>query len=163
MLAGNDACAVTVPYVLLALMVCHLSRPSFERFFINLLHYSLLLLLWQWGNIKRVEGTRVWGCHCVPILRTAPAFNVVSLFSRHKTLSLYIEMLAWNLMPGIVLWCFVVKPPICWANKTNGLVLLEGKWNIPFSDWKYVLLLYIIDQKSAIEQTSSENKVIGNW
>lgn len=35
MQAGNDSCVVT-PYVLLPLMVCQLSRSSFERYFYKL-------------------------------------------------------------------------------------------------------------------------------
>lgn len=36
MQAGDDACAVTGPYVLLPLMACQLSRSSFERYFYEL-------------------------------------------------------------------------------------------------------------------------------
>lgn len=36
MQVGNDACVVTVPYVLLPLMVCQLSGRSFEKYFYEL-------------------------------------------------------------------------------------------------------------------------------
>lgn len=86
MQAGNDACAVTVPYVLLPLMVCQLSRSSFERYFYELTSVftaaAAFVTVGEYKESGRKQG--VWGCCHVLILRTAQAFNVLSLFSWHE-------------------------------------------------------------------------------
>lgn len=60
MQAGNDACAVTVPYVLLPLMVCQLSRPSFEGYFYELTSIFTAAAFVTVGEDK--ESSKKAGC-----------------------------------------------------------------------------------------------------
>lgn len=67
MQAGNDACAVSVPYVLLPLMVWQLSRSSFERYFYELTSVftgAAFVTVEEYKESSRKQGA--WGCRPWP-------------------------------------------------------------------------------------------------
>lgn len=79
MQAGNDACAVTVPYVLLLLMLHQLSRSRFERYFYEL---TSVFTAAVFVTLEEYKESSKKGRVLIP--RTALAFNVLSLFLWHE-------------------------------------------------------------------------------
>ena len=63
MQADNDACAVTVPYVLLPLTVCQLSPFSFERYFYevsSVFTAAAFVTVGEYKESSRKQG--IWVC-----------------------------------------------------------------------------------------------------
>jgi len=77
----SDVCAVTIPYVLLPLMVCLLSRPRFRRYFYERAAVFTATSFLTEGNIKDPANSSM----CIPKTVPYPKMGCYFLWSLNWT------------------------------------------------------------------------------